>query len=457
MTSDGHGGDVRPEDERRLAADAEAVFEAGVRGVQADALLGRLDLERLAFRPLEAYRRIRVVGIGKAALAMGCVLEPHLEHLPVEGVLVVPHGYPETLPSRFVRPKRLAVHTAGHPMPDASSVEAAETVLRLAEACGADDLLIALISGGGTALCTAFVEPIRLEEARETFDLLLRAGAEIHEMNTVRRHLSQVGGGRLARAAAPAEVQALVVSDVVGDDLSVIASGPTVPDPSTCVDARRVLVRYGLWTRVPASVRAVLEDGERHPERDTPKPGDPAFRRVRTELLGNNRRALAAAAREAERRGYAVAVVADDVTGEAREVAPRQIAEALARAGPGPACLLWGGETTVTVRGRGRGGRNQEWALAAALALDGVSQPVVALSGGTDGRDGPTDAAGAWVSPQTVRRARARQMNPEAFLEDNDAYTFFQRLQQLLQPGPTHTNVMDLQVVLLGTAGPIRA
>jgi hydroxypyruvate reductase len=246
-------------------------------------------------------------------------------------------------------------------------------------------------------------------------------------------------------AAHPATVLALVVSDVVGDDLDVIASGPTVPDPTTFAEARDVLARFGLWDEVPASVRERLsgDDGE------TPKPGDARFERATTCLLGTNRTALEAAQGAAEDLGYVARIVRDTVTGEAREVARELVKQALTVDVDGPTCLLWGGETTVTVTGSGTGGRNQELALAAALGLDSADRDVVLLSGGTDGIDGPTDAAGAWATPQTAARARRQGLDPQAFLGDNDAYAFFDHLGQLLRPGPTHTNVMDVQVALL--------
>lgn len=437
---------------QHIEADAVAIFNAALRGVQADTLLAHVDWRTRASRPLDEYHRVQVVGLGKASLAMGSVLEQHLGAVLTGGMLVVPHGYAKTLPARFRPPARLEVREAGHPIPDAASVEAAEAVLALAEACAEDDLLIVLLSGGGTALCSTFVAPLSLDDAQQTFELLLKAGADVHEMNTVRKHLSRVGGGRLARAAVPAEVVAFAVSDVVGDELSVIASGPTVPDPTTFAEARAVLNRYGLWTRIPAAVKDVIEAGEADAALETPKSGDAVFQRVHTDLLGSNRLALEAARDEAVHRGYKVEILATDQTGEARVAAREQIGEALGYPEHTSVCLLWGGETTVTVTGHGKGGRNQEWALAAALALDGVPHTVVALSGGTDGRDGPTDAAGAWATPATAPQARQRGLDPEVYLDDNNAYAFFHTIHQLLRTGPTHTNVMDIQVVLLEAA-----
>ncbi len=431
-----------------LIADARAIFAAAVRAAQADVLLTQTPWTEWTPRPLDRYRRIVVVGMGKAALAMASVVEMQLGNQIATGAVVVPHGYVETLPSLFAFPKRIEVLEGGHPIPDEGSLQAARRILELAEDCGEEDLLLVLISGGGSALCTDFAPPVTLADAQVTFQLLLASGADIYELNAVRKHLSRIGGGRLARAAAPADVLALVISDVVGDEVSVIASGPTVPDPTTFAEAIAVLRRYGLWHRVPESVRIRLEAGMNNPFLETPKLADPRFARVVTRLVGTNRRALEAAADEARKRGYSVWIVSDRLTGEAREVGPHLVARLRAICETRPVCLLWGGETTVTLRGSGQGGRNQELVLAAALAMEGWEVEAVLLSGGTDGRDGPTDAAGAWATPRTIPEARRQGLDPLAYLDRNDAYPFFKALNQLLITGPTHTNVMDVQVAL---------
>ncbi len=431
-----------------LVADAQAIFRAAVRGAQADVLLTQTPWTTWAPKSLDQYRRVVVAGMGKAAMAMAGMVEQQLGERVAEGAVVVPHGHTQTPPPHCPPPRRIEVLEAGHPVPDEHSVRAARHILSLAEACADHDLLLVLISGGGSSLCADFEPPVTLADAQCTFRLLLESGADIHQINTVRKHLSRIGGGRLAQAAAPADVLALVISDVVGDDLSVIASGPTVPDPTTFAEAIAVLRRYDLWHRVPASVRVRLEAGVTDPSLETPKPADPRFARVVTRLIGTNRRALEAAADEARQRGYSVRIVTDRLTGEAREVAVRLVTALREGREDRPVCLLWGGETTVTVRGSGRGGRNQELALAAALAMDGWEAEAVLLSGGTDGRDGPTDAAGAWATPDTASRARTCGMDPQAYLDNNDAYTFFKALDQLLFTGPTHTNVMDVQVGL---------
>ena len=437
-------------------ADVQAIYSAAVRAVQASTLLQKMDLGEHLRRPLSAYRRVVVVGAGKASVAMAGALEEKLGEALSEGLVVVPHGYRQTLPGTERMPHRIEVVEAGHPVPDEAGLQAAARVLEKAKACGEGDLVLVLISGGGSALWPAVASGLTLADAQAVSKGLLESGATIQEINAVRKHLSRIKGGRLAAAAHPADVLALVLSDVVGDDLSTIASGPTVPDGSTFEQAIDVLKKHALWDQVPEAVRTHLAGGAADPAMETPKPGSNIFERTRTVLIGSNRTALEAARREADVRGYAAQIVAGGVTGEARDVG-RELARVALNPPDSdrlasdvrPACLIWGGETTVTVRGDGRGGRNQEMVLAAALALEEADQPVVFLSGGTDGIDGPTDAAGAWATPQTVMEARQRGLDPEAFLQHNDAYAFFEAMDALLQPGPTHTNVMDVQVALV--------
>ena len=437
-------------------ADVRGIYEAAVRAVQARALFGQIDLDAYLRRPLSDYRRVVVVGTGKASMAMAGALEEKLGETDLEGLVVVPHGYRQTLPGTERMPHRTEVVQAGHPVPDEAGVRAAEQVLDRVEACGEGDLVLVLISGGGSALWPAPAPGLALADVQDVSKRLLESGATIHEINTVRKHLSRIKGGRLAEAAYPADVLALVLSDVVGDDLSIIASGPTVPDLSMFAQAADVLRQYDLWSQVPDAVRAHLTSGAEDPAMETPKPGSEAFERAQTVLIGSNRTALEAARREADVRGYAAQIVADGVTGEAREVGRELARVALdppdasrLASDVRPRCLIWGGETTVTVRGQGKGGRNQEMMLAAALTLEGVPRQVVFLSGGTDGIDGPTDAAGAWVTTRTALEARQRGLDPEAFLQNNDAYSFFEAVGALLKPGPTHTNVMDVQVALV--------
>jgi len=435
-----------------VVTDARALFTAAVRRVQADRLIDGSDAGNWTPRPLAAYDDVRVVGMGKAAMAMAGVLEDRHPDLVTDGAVVVPDGYPAAYPERLPAPSTIRIMEGGHPLPSQGSVRGARRLLEHAQAVGEDDLLLALVSGGGTALSTCPVEALDLADLKTTYHRLMAAGVPIDAANAVRKHLTQVGGGRLAAAAHPAHVGTLAVSDVPGKDTSVIASGPTAPDPSTYEEAVQVLYRHGLWHDVPASIRDHLADGARGNRPETPTADHSCFDTTQTTLLGTNETALRAARTEAEKRGYEVRSVAMEVEGEARDVG-RDHAQDVIEARPNaPTCWLWGGETTVTVTGGGTGGRNQEGALGAALELDGSEQNAVLLCGGTDGIDGPTDAAGAWATPATAEAARAAGCDPETHLHENNAYPLFEAVDQLLRPGPTHTNVMDVQVGLVRPA-----
>lgn len=339
-------------------------------------------------------------------------------------------------------------------MPDERGVKGTEEILSLVEKAGERDLVICLISGGGSALLIAPVSGISLEDKQNATKFLLASGATIHEFNTVRKHLSRAKGGRLAQMAYPATVASLILSDVVGDDLDVIASGPTVPDPSTFQDADKILKDYGIWNQLASSVRHHFEKGSSGQIEDTPKSDNPAFQQCSQELVGTNLQALEAAAKTAGSLGYRPLILSSKVEGEAREVAIFFTAigkEVLGSENPlkPPVCVLCGGETTVTLQGDGHGGRNQEFALASALAIDGLDNMIV-LSGGTDGTDGPTDAAGAIADGTTLARARENDLDPKDFLQRNDSYNFFQKLDDLIMTGPTRTNVMDIYMLLVG-------
>ena len=395
---------------------------------------------------LATVERVWAVGAGKAAAAMAAALYAILGERLSGGLAVTRYGYvsPGTGPIRLVE--------AGHPLPDEAGLAAAQRIAGLLTRGTGQDLVLAIVSGGGSALLVLPAPGISLADLRATTDLLLRSGATIGEMNAVRKHLSQVTGGGLARLAAPNRLIGLILSDVVGDPLDAIASGPTAPDPTTFADAWAALERYDLAGRVPAPVRDRLLAGRRGELAETPKPGDPLFDRVQNVVVGSNRLAAEAAVQEARDWGLNALLLSTFVEGEARQAA--RVAAALAREvahsdrpAPRPACLVWGGETTVTVRGTGRGGRNQELALAAALALDGTPN-VLLIVLGTDGTDGPTDAAGAVVTGETAARARALGLDPAAHLANNDSYPFFEALDDLIHTGPTGTNVNDLLFIL---------
>jgi hydroxypyruvate reductase len=336
-------------------------------------------------------------------------------------------------------------------MPDQAGVDATRGIAELLGTAGDGDLVICVVSGGGSALLTLPADDISLADLQQTTDALLRCGATINEVNVVRKHLDAVKGGGLARLAAPAPVITLVLSDVVGNPLDAIASGPTVGDSSTFADAASVFDRYGLWDNVPASVANRLRDGAAGRIPDTPESADPLFARNQTVLVGSNLLACEAAAATAQALGFNALVLTTYVEGEARE-AGRVLAGLLREVDASshplarPCCIVAGGETTVTVRGEGRGGRNQELALSAAFALRGL-RDVLLASIGTDGNDGPTDAAGAWVDGTTLERAEALGLDPDQFLANNDSYTFFDRLGDLIRTGPTNTNVNDLYLL----------
>jgi glycerate 2-kinase len=382
--------------------------------------------------------RVRVFGCGKASGAMALAAEHVLGERIVDGLVVVKDGYTAAT-------RRIRLAEAGHPVPDARGQAAALEIVERVRAAGAGELVLFLVSGGGSALTPAPAPPITLAEKQETTRLLLAAGATINELNAVRKHLSLLKGGQLARAAAPAEVVSLILSDVVGDPLDVIASGPTAPDRSTFAEARAVLERKGVAARVPAAVRQRLTAGADGSIEETPKPGDRLFDRVRNLIIGNNALVVDEAAAAARRLGYRAELLTRSLQGEARDAALDLVTRA--RALPPRTCLIAGGETTVTVRGAGRGGRCQEFALAAALELR-PGEALTILAAGTDGTDGPTDAAGGLVDAGTVRRGEAAGSSSHSALDDNDAYTFLTAAGDLVRSGPTNTNLLDLYLVL---------
>ncbi len=396
--------------------------------------------------PLDRFRRIYVLGAGKAGALMSRALERLLGKRITDGLVNVKYGH-------LARLRRVVLHECGHPVPDEAGVDGARRIAQLAAGAGEDDLVLCVISGGASALMPLPVEPVTLAEKQQTTKLLLECGANIHEINAVRKHISAIKGGQLARLAYPATVVSLLLSDVIGDDLDVIGSGPTAPDSSTYRRALAILEKYGIRDKIPASVEDRLRRGAAGEIAETPKPGDPELARTQNLIVGSNRLAVDAAAGRARKLGFRTMVLSTFVEGETREVARVHAAivkeiRSSSRPLRAPACVISGGETTVTIRGDGLGGRNQEFVLAAAMDLDGVAG-VCVLSGGTDGTDGPTDAAGAVADGRTLERARALGLDAAACLARNDSYHFFEPLGDLLKTGPTNTNVMDVRILLV--------
>jgi glycerate 2-kinase len=424
-----------------LAADPAEAIRRHVRRVADWLLVGD------ARYHLPEIERVFVVAIGKAAVAMSDAIADFFEDKIAGGVMVAQSPGP--------RPASCDLLLGGHPVPNVNSVLAGQRIAALLSDIKESDWVVCLISGGGSALAMLPVEGVSLANLQTLTDALLRSGATINELNAVRKHLDHVKGGGIAQMAGAkrARVLSLILSDVVGDPLDVIASGPTSADPSTFADAWSVLERHNLVETTPPAICDYLRVGLRGEVADTPKPGDGVFERVQNVIVGSNRQAAQAAVTRAEQLGFNALLLSTFVEGEARQVA--RVAAALAKEivrydqpVKKPACLVWGGETTVTVHGHGKGGRNQELALAAAIVLDGWDGVLVEALG-TDGADGPTDAAGAIVTGETVARARALGLDAAARLADNDAYHFFGPLGDLVVTGPTGTNVNDLLFILV--------
>ena len=405
-----------------------------------------------AYLPQPPKGRTIVIGAGKAGGSMAQAVEAHWPaDAPLGGLVVTRYQHIPPRPAGL--PQRIEIVEAAHPVPDAAGLAAAQRILALTQGLSQDDLVLCLISGGGSALLTLPAEGLSLEEKQGINKALLNSGANIGEMNCVRKHLSRIKGGRLAAACAPARVVTLTISDVPGDDPSIIASGPTVPDASSCADALAILQRYAI--EVPAAVRARLESGAL----ETPKPGDAAFSGHAVHLIATPQQSLQAAAAAAQAWGLAAYILSDEMEGESREVGKVHAALARAVALKGqpfkkPCVILSGGETTVTIRKqapgtpKGRGGRAGEFCMGLALALQGQAG-VYALAADTDGIDGVEDNAGAFVAPDTLQRALAAGLKLDHYLDRNDAYGYFERLGDLLITGPTHTNVNDFRALLI--------
>jgi glycerate 2-kinase len=429
-----------------LSRDAFRIFQAALKAAApSEAVLRHVKLARNLLTAgrkrysLDKFRNIYVIGAGKASAQMAQPIDRLLGKRIASGLINVKYDHTARL-------RRIELNECGHPIPDRNGELGAHRIADIARQAGPDDLVVCLISGGASALLPLPAPPVTLEEKQETTRLLLHCGANIHELNGVRKHISALKGGQLAQLAWPATVLTLILSDVIGDDLDVIGSGPTVPDRSTFAEARAILAKYGIAGKVPAAVRERLSGKAS----ETPKPGDKIFERVQNLIVGSNRLAVDAAAQQARALGYHTLVLSTFIEGETRDVARVHAAiakeiRATGRPLKPPACVISGGETTVTIHGAGVGGRNQEFALAAALDIAGLKD-VVILSAGTDGTDGPTDAAGAIADGSTIARAR---LDAAAYLANNDSYHFFERLGDLIKTGPTGTNVADVRILLV--------
>ncbi len=441
----------------QMRKDALAIFNAGVAAVDPALCISKsckIKDNSLAIAghryDLERFDRIMVIGAGKASAAMGGAMESILPD-PIRGRIT--HGLIITKYGHSVPLKKIKVIEADHPVPDEAGEAAAKKLLEIAETADENTLVINLISGGGSALTPLPAGGITLENKQETTDALLECGAAIHEINTIRKHLSRFKGGQLARAVHPAIMINLVISDVVGDDLSTIASGPAVPDTTTFRECLDIVRKYGLETGLPAPVLNHLNQGAAGKSPETPKPGDPVFSNIHHHIIADNMAALKAAQKKADQLGYNSLVLSSMIEGETREVSKvhTAIAKEVVRSGhpvAPPACILSGGETTVTIQGNGKGGRNQEFALACVSDIAGLENTVI-LSCGTDGTDGPTDAAGAIADHTTLSRAKALGLDPDRYLSENNAYPFFSQLNDLVKTGPTRTNVMDIRIILI--------
>jgi len=441
-------------DLQTLRKHASEIFYAGVAAVEPQAAVKRfcsrkknhLVIGGLKYN-LDKFGNVFVIGAGKAGAPMSSAIEDLLGQKITEGLVNVKYGHVASL--NYVK-----LIEAGHPVPDKNGRAGASKILQLAKRAGRDDLVICLISGGGSALLPFPAPGLALKDKQDTIKMLISCGATIHEINTIRKHTSFIKGGMLAKAVYPATLVTLILSDVVGDDLDVIASGPTVFDSSTYKDSLGIIKKYNLGRKLPAKVVKYLIDGAGGKIPETPKAGDLIFEKTRNHVIGSSIEAIKSAKQKAEGLKYNTVVLSSMIEGETKEAAHFHcaIAREIAKTGlpfPKPACIISGGETTVNVAGKGLGGRNQEFALAAALEIAGLENTVV-LSGGTDGTDGPTDAAGAFADSSTLKRASAKGTDPLQYLTDNDSYNFFSELGDLFITGPTNTNVMDLRIILIG-------
>ena len=423
-------------------------YEAVKRFVQLEGkrlVIGKNE-SKIAEFDIEDYDRIFLVGGGKATAPMARAMEDILGERVTKGLINVKYGFTDELHST-------EIIEADHPLPDKSGVEGTKKILQIIENAGEKDLVFSLISGGGSALLPQPAGNITLEEKQAVTQKLLECGASIDEINCIRKHISSSKGGQMARAAFPATTINLMLSDVVGDRMDVIASGPFVPDMSSYDESWEIIEKYGLED-IPDSVRDHLKAGLSGKIEDTPKTGDPIFEKVSNVIIGSNILALESAAEEAEKLGYETVILSSMIEGETKDVARvhSAIAREVIKTGRprnAPCCVISGGETTVTISGKGKGGRNQEFCLVAAMDIKDMPERVVILSGGTDGNDGPTDAAGGIIDPLTIARGNSAGISANEYMNNNDSYNYLKKTGDLLMTGPTNTNVMDVRLVLV--------
>jgi glycerate-2-kinase len=440
-----------------LLKQAQKIYSAALKAVSPEKLMKEkvlLKKEKLVLPgksfDLEQFENIYMVAFGKSASPMAKNMLQILGQRIKGGVFIGQKGHRDDL-------SPLLSMKASHPLPDSNSVRAAKKIVSLVEKMEKNDLLIVLISGGGSSHVCLPPAEVKLSEKRIVIENLLRAGADIKELNAVRKHISLIKGGRLSEAAFPASVISLIISDVIGNDLEAIASGPTYWDSSTYQDSVEILRKYRLWESTHESIKSVLRKGTQKEERESVKKGDPVLRKTHNFILGDNRDALKAAAERADRMGFNTSILSSSEQGEARETAHEYfliLLDSQKKAGQDlrPKCLISGGELTVTVKGKGKGGRNQEFVLA--FIKEAWQKRIrqngwIILSLGTDGIDGPTDAAGAWGSVKTIQRLESLSVDPEKYLEWNDSYHFFKQVGGFIKTGPTQTNVMDLRILIV--------
>ncbi len=430
------------------------IFEAAVAAVQQVRLIPAhlfIKLNQLHILDqhflLHELPNIYIIGAGKASAAMAATTEAILGNFITAGIVVTKFDHALSL-------QKITCLEAAHPVPDEAGIEATKKTIQLLQQAGNNDIIICLISGGCSSLWIDIPDGATLNDVQKTFNLLLQCGANIEEINTIRKHLSAIKGGQLLQHAPKANWFTFIISDVPGDDLSVIASGPTVADNSSFADVKNIVEKYDLTNQLPASILKHINDGANRLVNETPKPGDTIFKQVQNKIIGNNSIALKAAEKKAKAFGYHIALVDGNMKGDAATFGKEIISRCKKYSGKKPACMLFGGETTVKVTGKGKGGRNQQLVLSALIELHkkektNLNLQLIILSAGTDGTDGPTDAAGAIADKEIVRIALENKLDAQHFLADNDAYHFFEQTGGLVKTGATQTNVMDLVVVLI--------